>query len=154
MSRPSRAAAGRPRTRKRSAGTIRVDVSWGDQDPAAIVFYPRFFAWADAAGQRWFRDLGVPLEPLLRERAISFGLVACSATFRSPARGGDALRCRSRLVRLGDKTLEIAHAFRRGRTAVATVTEVRICMDLRDPSHIRARAVPADLRRKFERALA
>lgn len=146
--------AKRPRGRKRVEATITVDVSWGDQDPAAIVFYPRFFAWADAAGQRWFRERGAPLEPLLRERRISFGLVACSAEFISPARGGDALRCHTRLVRLGDKTLELVHEFRRGSTAVATVTEVRICMDFRDPGRLRSRRVPPDLRRRFQGALA
>ena len=52
------------------------DVTWGDLDSAAIVFYPRFFAWADAAAHRLFARRGMRLDRLLAERHLSFGLVA------------------------------------------------------------------------------
>ncbi len=146
---PAEGDSRRRSTRRAGASSRTVEVSWGDQDPAAIVFYPRFFAWADASGHDWFRARGVALEPLLRERKVSFGLIACSAQFHSPARGGDRLVCRTRLEKLGDRTLELAHEFRCGTRAVASVVEVRICMDLRDPALLRSRTIPADLRAAF-----
>ena len=125
------------------------EISWGDLDPAAIVFYPHFFAWADAAAQRWFRDLGVPLDRLLVEKELSLGLVACSAEFHSPARSGDRLRSRTTVAKIGAASLELEHVFRVGRRAVATVREVRVCMDFSDPKALRARELPGRLRKRL-----
>jgi 4-hydroxybenzoyl-CoA thioesterase len=125
------------------------EVSWGDLDPAAIVFYPRFFAWSDAAAHRFFRALGAPMDRLLAQQRISFGLVACSAQFVSPVRQGDRLRCRTTVVKIGTASLELEHAFRVGRRAVAKVREIRVCMDLSDPRSLKARELPGRLRRRL-----
>ena len=125
------------------------EVSWGDLDPAAIVFYPHFFAWADAATHRLFRTLGVSMDRLLAEERISFGLVACSAQFRSPVRQGDRLRCRTTVAKIGTASLELEHVFRVGRRAVATVREVRVCMDLSDPKALTAREMPGRVRKRL-----
>ena len=140
-----------PDTNARSVGPMATradfEVSWGDLDPAAIVFYPHFFAWADAAAHRLFRKLGSPMDALLVKERISFGLVACSAQFHSPARQGDRLRCRTTVAKIGTASLELEHVFRVGRRAVATVREVRVCMDLSDPKALAARELPTRVRK-------
>jgi acyl-CoA thioester hydrolase len=123
-----------------------IEVEWGDLDSLGIVFYPRMFAWADAAAHQLFRAAGVPMDRLL-ERKMGFGLVSASASFESPARYGERLLCRSAVSKLGGKTLELTHRLVRaaGGGAVATLRETRVCMDVRDAASIRARTIPDDV---------
>src|SRR5258705_9776169 len=90
-----------------------IEVEWGDLDSVGIVFYPRIFAWADAAAHQLFRSVGLPMDRLLVERKMSFGLVASAADFRSPARYGERLRCRTVVSKLGTRTVELEHRFAR-----------------------------------------
>jgi YbgC/YbaW family acyl-CoA thioester hydrolase len=131
------------------AGRADFEVSWGDLDPAAIVFYPHFFAWADAATHRLFRKVGSPMDALLVKQRISFGLVACSAQFHSPVRQCDRLECRTTVAKIGTASLELEHVFRVGRRPVATVRETRVCMDLSDPKALAARELPTRLRKRL-----
>ena len=48
-----------------------IEVQWGDLDSAGVVFYPHFFAWADAGTHQLFRAADLPMDRLLRERKIS-----------------------------------------------------------------------------------
>src|ERR1044072_3664358 len=82
-----------------------IEVEWGDLDSVGIVFYPRIFAWADAAAHQLFRAVGLPMDRLLVDRKMSFGLVSSSADFRSPARYGERLRCRTVVSKLGTRTV-------------------------------------------------
>jgi YbgC/YbaW family acyl-CoA thioester hydrolase len=139
-----------------SSDTVReIEVQWGDLDSAGIVFYPHFFAWADAGTHQLFRAADLPMDRLLRERKMSFGLVSSAADFHSPARYGDRLACRSGISKLGAKSIELIHRMVRAEdgTAVATVRETRVCMDLSEPDRIRAQALPPDVAsslRRFE----
>lgn len=122
-------------------------VEWGDVDSIGIVFYPHFFEWADAASHQLFRSVGLPLDVLLRERRLSFGLVAAAAEFHSPARYADSLACRSIVSKVGTRSIEVTHRFSVGADggAVATLRETRVCMDVSDPAKIRARDIPEDV---------
>jgi YbgC/YbaW family acyl-CoA thioester hydrolase len=112
------------------------DVQWGDLDSLGIVFYPHFYAWADEASHQMFRAAGLPLDRMLADRRVSFGLVSCSAEFHSPARYADRLVCRSTIV----------HRMSRPEgQPVATVREVRVCMDASEPGVIRAAEIPVDV---------
>ena len=44
---------------------VRVQVGWGDCDPAGIVFYPRFYAWMDTVSHVLAREMGVPRESMI-----------------------------------------------------------------------------------------
>ena len=132
-----------------------VEVQWGDLDSLGIVFYPRFFAWADEAAHQLFRVAGLAMDRLLAERKMSFGLVSSAAEFHSPARYGERLTTRSAVAKLGARSVGLVHRVLRQAdgTPVATVHETRVCMDLRDPERIRAAALPDDVTaalRRFE----
>ena len=44
---------------------VRVQVGWGDCDPAGIVFYPRFYAWMDTVSHVLAREMGIPRESMI-----------------------------------------------------------------------------------------
>ena len=75
-----------------------VHVSFGDCDPAGIVFYPNFYRWFDATFHGWLRAAGHPHEMLCAELgAAGIGLMDTGAGFRSPVRDGDRLRITARV---------------------------------------------------------
>ena len=72
--------------------TRNVQVSFGDCDPAGIVFYPNYYRWFDATFHGWLRAAGHPHEALCeRLGARGIGLMDTGAGFRSPVRDGDHL---------------------------------------------------------------
>jgi acyl-CoA thioesterase FadM len=40
-------------------GTIVRDVTWGDCDPAGIIFYPNYFRWIDSGTWNLFFTVGL-----------------------------------------------------------------------------------------------
>lgn len=71
---------------------FRVGVSFGDCDPAGIVFYPRYFAWFDATYHAFLTHLDLPHAKLCaRLGCLGSGVIESGADFRSPATNGDML---------------------------------------------------------------
>ncbi len=67
-------------------------VSFGDCDPAGIVFYPNFYAWVDACFHGYVRAQGVSHAVVCHELgARGLGLMETGMRFRAPARDGDVL---------------------------------------------------------------
>ena len=69
-----------------------IPVSWGDCDPAGIIFYPNHFRFFDAVFQRFLQRVGAN-QALFRDRfgAIGLGLLETTARFLSPVENGDLL---------------------------------------------------------------
>jgi YbgC/YbaW family acyl-CoA thioester hydrolase len=133
-----------------------IEIQWGDLDSLGIVFYPHFFAWADAGAHQLFRAAGLPMDRLLTERKMSFGLVASGADFHSPARYGERLLCRSVVAKLGKRSVELVHRIVRStdEAPVATVRETRVCMSVSEPDRIHARELPQDVSTALRRFVA
>jgi 4-hydroxybenzoyl-CoA thioesterase len=71
--------------------STRIDVSFGDCDPAGIVFYPHFFEWLDRTFQASLKPLGGHAAICERLDAVGIGVINVEAQFRRPVRDGDAL---------------------------------------------------------------
>lgn len=66
-------------------------VSFGDCDPAGIVYYPNILKWVDVTCHDWMRVHGGHAVLCRQMGAVGIGLMDSSAQFRSPLRDGDAL---------------------------------------------------------------
>ncbi len=113
--------------------SVRVQVAWGDCDPAGIVFYPRFFAWMDSVSHVLARAMGIPREAMLPPSAdlVGFPIVRAEAQFVAPARLDDTLEVRTRVSRIGRSSLTLKHQIVRlepqgAETLVATGSEDRV----------------------------
>ncbi len=73
--------------------THSVNVEFGDCDPAAIVWFPNFFRWIDAASRHFFVACGVPpwQETARTLGVIGTPLVATKSRFIKTASYGDVL---------------------------------------------------------------
>ena len=64
---------------------FRLRIEWGDCDAAGIVFYPRYFAWFDAATFRLFARTGLSMRALWQKYgAVGTPLVAIFSRLNLP----------------------------------------------------------------------
>lgn len=67
-------------------------ISFGDCDPAGILFYPNHFRFMDATFQAFLRARGTSQAAVqARFEAVGTGLVEASGSFRGPVHDGNTL---------------------------------------------------------------
>ncbi len=113
--------------------SVRVQVGWGDCDPAGIVFYPRFYAWMDMSSHALAREMGIAREAMIQPSREMFGfpVVGAQAQFHTPARMDDVLEVRTWVARIGRSSLSLHHEIVRceadgSETLIATGREDRV----------------------------
>lgn len=89
-------------------GVLRTEVSWGDCDPAGIIFYPTYFRWFDTATWALFGSVGHGLKAMI-EHGRCMPLVSAQCEFAKPAEPGDRCEVRSRIARWGAKSFVVSH---------------------------------------------
>ncbi|MBW2463055.1 MAG: acyl-CoA thioesterase [Deltaproteobacteria bacterium] len=82
-----------------------IDVRFGDEDHAGIVYYPRFFDFFHRAFEDFFKDHGVPYKDVLDVDNCGWPSVHAEADFASPARFGDVLSIELTVERVGSKSV-------------------------------------------------
>lgn len=129
----------------------RVQVEFGDCDPAQIVYFPNFFRWFDASTFNFFHSCG--LSPWRELEAvhglIGFPVVDVSCKFVRPATVGDRLEVHTTLEEWRDKSFVIKHELRRDGELLAEGREIRVFAkrDPADSSRIKAVPAPEEIRR-------
>ena len=103
-----------------------IQISFGDCDPAGIVFYPNFFAWFDATYHAWLRSRGLTHANLAEAiGTIGTGLIDAGASSRSPATNGDRLSVRLTVTEWREKTFHLSYRGQIGDRLVLEGHEVR-----------------------------
>jgi 4-hydroxybenzoyl-CoA thioesterase len=130
-------------------------VEWGDCDPAGIVFYPRYFAWFDAATAALFAAVGLPIHRLFREYGIAgMPMVDTRARFLEPSRFGDEVRIESTITEFRRSSFDVRHQLFRRDTLAVEGFETRV-WTIRDPENqerIKSHSIPADVIALFTKA--
>jgi 4-hydroxybenzoyl-CoA thioesterase len=94
-------------------------VTFGDCDPAGIVFYPNFFAWFDRTFHDWLRRFGGHADICKSLDALGLGLMEVNAKFRAPLRDGDTLDLHLSIEAWDRKALRLSYEGHvNGKTAV------------------------------------
>jgi 4-hydroxybenzoyl-CoA thioesterase len=128
----------------------RVEVHFGDCDPAGIVFFPNFSRWMDEASLAFFRAQGVPpWRELLKTRGIvGTPLLEIHTRFHQPATYGETIEVHTSIETWAAKTFCHRHVIKRGDTMLCEGTEVRafVIRDPADPGRIKAIPIPEDIR--------
>lgn len=101
-------------------------ITWGDCDPAGIVFYPRFYYWFDTTFQRWLQANELS-QAILQEQhgIIGTGAIDTGATFRSPLKDGDVMLVAARITDWSTKSFRVDYTCTSDDLECATGYEVR-----------------------------
>lgn len=86
---------------------LKIEVTFGDCDPAGIVFYPNAFRWMDAAFHMQLHRLGGHADLCRKLNIIGIGLVDAQVQFQKPMRDGDRLSLRIADIEWTCRTLTI-----------------------------------------------
>lgn len=99
------------------------DISFGDCDPAGIVFYPNYFRWMDAVFHVFLKARAGGHAQLCQTLgAKGIGLMETSMSFASPATDGDRLTWSLDYITWHDRSFELTY---RVETAARKVLEGR-----------------------------
>ncbi len=127
----------------------RVQVHFGDCDPAGIVFFPNFARWMDQASLAYFMAAGVPP---WRELALTRGIVGTPVLethtrFIHPATYGETLEVHTSVTAWERKVFRHLHRVMRGDLLLCEGTEVRAFVTRHpdDPARLKAIAPPEDI---------
>jgi 4-hydroxybenzoyl-CoA thioesterase len=136
--------------------SVRVQVGWGDCDPAGIVFYPRFYAWMDNVSHVLAREMGIPRESMIPPGAnlLGFPVVGTQAQYIAPARMDDVLEVRTWVARVGRTSLSLRHEIVRIEADAAETLIVRGREDRVFVGHELAGLRPRELTPAMRQALA
>ena len=135
--------------------TYRVQVEFGDCDPAGIVFFPNFSRWMDAASLAFFMQCGLPpWRELVKTRGIvGTPLLEVHTKFLKAATYGEELVVSTHVESWQNKTFTQVHRVTRSRAGggedlICEGREVRafVQRDAADPDRLRAMPVPEDIR--------
>jgi 4-hydroxybenzoyl-CoA thioesterase len=132
----------------------RVDIQFGDCDPAGIVFFPNFSRWMDAASLSFFMQCGLPpWRELVKTRGIvGTPLLEINTKFHIAATYGQTLEIHTAIEEWRRKVFVQTHRVMRtlnGHTdLICEGREVRafVQRDAADPDRLRAMPVPDDIR--------
>jgi 4-hydroxybenzoyl-CoA thioesterase len=127
----------------------RVDIQFGDCDPAGIVFFPNFLRWMDQSSLAFFMACGLPPWRVLEKSRGIVGtpLLEIHTNFRKTATYGESIEVHTTIEEWAAKTFRHRHVIRRGDDLICEGTEVRafVSRDTANPDRIRAIPVPADI---------
>jgi 4-hydroxybenzoyl-CoA thioesterase len=133
----------------------RVDVAFGDCDPAGIVFFPNFLRWMDTASLSFFMQCGVPpWRELEKSRGIvGTPLLEINTRFLQSATYGQTLTIETHVAQWRAKVIVQQHRVTRARDdggadLICEGREVRafVTRDATDRDRLRALPVPEDIR--------
>lgn len=116
----------------------RFNVSFGDCDPAGIVYYPNMFRWVDATYHDFLRCFGGHKSICERVGAVGTGLMDVQAQFRSPLNDGDELAIKLIALEWQNKSLTLRYQGVVGERLAYEATETRGMFVPREGGGIRA----------------
>lgn len=127
-----------------------IHVTFGDCDPAGIVFYPNFSRWMDASSLNFFVQCGVPTwrELVKTTGIIGTPLLEIHTKFSQPAVYGQTLQIHTSVEEWKGKVFVQKHRVMRGDDLICEGHETRaFCIRHPDnPERIKSIPVPDNIR--------
>ncbi len=102
-------------------------IDYSDTDMGGIVHFTRFFVYMETAEHEFLRARGTSVDRTVDGVRISWPRVSATCDYKSPARFGDVIDIRVRIVRRGIKSMTYGFEFRRGDTLLAEGKTTAAC---------------------------
>ena len=132
---------------------IRRKVEYADTDMSGIVHFSRFLVFMENAEHAFLKAVSPGVQWRDAEgREIGWPRVAVSCEYLAPARFGDELEIRVRVLRKGTRSLTYGVEIQKGGSLLARGKMTCACCVLNDPSGIKAIPIPQEIADKIEEA--
>ncbi len=129
---------------------LEVPVSWGDCDPAEIVFYPNYFRWFDAGTWHLMATAGLPPQALYnRPDFAGMPVLDAQSRFVKPSRFGETISVHSRILDWSEKTFRVGHHIYNAGELAVEGGETRIWVRKDATGRVRGAAIPPDVVERF-----
>ena len=100
-------------------------ITFGDCDPAGIVFYPNFYRFIDRTFHDWLRQWGSHNKLAESVDSLALGLIDCGASFHHVVRDGDVLQVNLFITDWRRKTFKVEYEAYVNDVLCLTAYEVR-----------------------------
>lgn len=128
-------------------------IEFADTDMGGIVHFARYLVFMETAEHEFLREVGTSVDLVLDDgRHIGWPRVAVSCEYRSPARFGDVLDIRVRVLRKGSKSLTYRIDFEVDGREVARGQVTAVCCELSPGRPIRSIPIPEGIAGRIEEA--
>ncbi len=129
-------------------------ITWGDCDPAGIVYYPRYFEMFDESTTEMFEHaLGMTKYKFLEAYNFAgYPMVDTRAKFSIPNRFGDDVVIETTIAEFRKSSFDIQHKLmKEGQLSVeCTETRVWVARDPADSSRIKSAPIPQAVIERFK----
>ncbi|MGD1884561.1 MAG: acyl-CoA thioesterase [Paracoccaceae bacterium] len=115
-----------------------IQVSFGDCDPAGIVWYPRLLGWMDHTFHAELRQHGGHAAICSAVGAVGLGVVDVNASFRRPVRDGDLLLMDIQWEEWSPRSFRLCYVACMGEQPAFEGQETRAVFDIDKDGKIRA----------------
>lgn len=120
---------------------IERQVYYHDTDAGGVVYYARYLEHLEEGRAGLLKSKGVDVVECAK-RGVIFPIVHLEIDYKTPARYGDLIRVHSRVVKVGNASLEFSHEIRRGDTVILSAKIVSACVG----ADIKPRRIPEEIR--------
>jgi YbgC/YbaW family acyl-CoA thioester hydrolase len=127
-------------------------VEFADTDMGGIMHFSRFVVFMETAEHEFLNALGTSVVLRHEGQRIGWPRVALSVGYKKPARFGDVLDIRVRVLRKGNKSMTYAFRFTRDDQEIATGEMSSVCCVLESDETVRAISIPSFIADKIEQA--
>ena len=100
-------------------------ITFGDCDPAGIVFYPNFYRFIDRTFHDWLRQWGSHNKLAESVDSLALGLIDCGASFHHVVQDGDVLQVNLFITEWRRKTFKVEYEAYVNDVLCLTAYEVR-----------------------------
>lgn len=132
------------------SNTTKLEIQFGDCDPAGIVYYPNYFRFFDnATAALLSAAFGMHKRHWIEKHAIvGIPMVDTGAKFTKPSRFGDLVEIRSEITALGRSSFSVRHTLvNDGQIAIeAHEKRVWVGRDPENPDSIKSMPIPDAVR--------
>ncbi len=130
----------------------KIPVRFHHCDPAALVYYPRYFEMVDGIIEDWFAiGLKASISSLLHRRAIVTPTVHLTVDFIRPSVYGETITFKLVVTKIGRTSCHIAMEASKGRELRMTVTQIIVFLHSKERKPV---PVPADIVRRMRKFVA
>ncbi len=130
-----------------SSYTQELTVNWGESDPFGLVYYAREVAWFNEIEHELFRQIGFPIDRMIKRDRSAFVMGEIQFRFVGPAAYGDRVRCSIALKEIRERTIiwDCSALNLRSGDTICEGVATRVYAQIQEDGNLSSQVIPSDI---------